>query len=123
MKTFREQTGIRVSLTAPAEVNTVNSDKRTVLFRVAQEALTNIARHSQASRAEVTIQRLDDAICMSIKDNGKGFLQPRVLHPKKTNRLGLLGMRERLEMVGGNITIQSAPGQGTTIQAQVSLAD
>jgi signal transduction histidine kinase len=123
MKNFREQTGIRVSLTAPAAVNTVNSDKRTVLFRVAQEALTNIARHAQASRAEVTIQKLDGAICMRIKDNGKGFQEQRVLRAKKAKRLGLLGMRERLEMVGGNITIQSTPGQGTTLQAQVPLTN
>ena len=51
----------------------VNGDKRTVLYRVAQEALTNVARHAQASRAEVKIQKLDDAVCMEIKDNGKGF--------------------------------------------------
>jgi signal transduction histidine kinase len=123
MKNFREQTGIRVSLTAPAAVNTVNSDKRTVLFRVAQEALTNIARHAQASRAEVTIQKLDGAICMRIKDNGKGFQEQRVLRAKKAKRLGLLGMRERLEMVGGNITIQSTPGKGTTIQTQIPLTN
>src|SRR5207302_934083 len=73
MKNFREQTGIRVRLSAPAAVNKVNSDKRTVLFRVAQEALTNVARHAQASQAKVRIQKLDGAICMRIKDNGKGF--------------------------------------------------
>jgi signal transduction histidine kinase len=123
MKSFREQTGIRVSLSGPAAVTKVNSDKRTVLFRVAQEALTNVARHAQASQAEVSIQKLDSAICMKIKDNGKGFQTERVLHGKKKNRLGLLGMRERLEMVGGNITIESTPGKGTTIQAQVPLAD
>ena len=122
MKHFKEQTGICVSLTAPAAVNKVNSDKRTVLFRVAQEALTNIARHAQASRAEVTIQKLDGAICMKIKDNGKGFLAQRVLHAKKNKRLGLLGMRERLEMVGGNITIQSTPGKGTTVRAQIPFS-
>jgi signal transduction histidine kinase len=94
-----------------------------VLFRVAQEALTNVDRHAQASQAQVTIQKLDGAICMRIKDNGKGFQQEGELHAKKNNRLGLLGMRERLEMVGGNITIESKPGKGTTILAQVPLAD
>ena len=123
MKGFREQTGIRVSLSAPAALDKVNSDKRTILFRVAQEALNNVARHAQASQAEVRIQKLDDAICMRIRDDGKGFQTALVLHAKKNKRLGLLGMRERLEMVGGNITIESAPGRGTTIQAQVPLAD
>ena len=60
---------------------------------------------------------------MKIKDNGKGFQEERVLHAKKNNRLGLLGMRERLEMVGGNFSVKSAPGKGTTIQAQIPLAN
>ena len=123
MKTFREQTGIRVSLSAPAAVNNVDSDKRTVLFRVAQEGLTNVARHAQASQAEMRIQEMNGAICMKIKDNGKGFQTEHVLHGKKKNRLGLLGMRERVEMVRGKFTIESLPGKGTTILAQIPLAD
>jgi signal transduction histidine kinase len=123
MKNFREETGIRVSLSAFAAVEQVNGDKRTVLYRVAQEALTNIARHAQASRAEVRIERLNGAVCMRIKDNGKGFQTERVLHAKRNKRLGLLGMRERVDMVRGKFTIQSAPGKGTTVLAQVPLAD
>lgn len=123
MKSFSEQTGIRVSLSAVAEVEQVNGDKRTALYRVAQEALTNIARHAQASRAEVRIEKLDGAVCMKIKDNGKGFQAERVLHAKKNKRLGLLGMRERVDMVRGKFTIQSAPGKGTTIHAEIPLDD
>ena len=73
MKHFRAETGIRVSLSAFAAVEQVNGDKRTVLYRVAQEALTNVARHAQASQAEVKIQKLDGAVCMTITDDGKGF--------------------------------------------------
>jgi signal transduction histidine kinase len=123
MKNFRRETGIQVSLSAFAAVEQVNGDKRTVLYRVAQEALTNVARHAQASRAEVKIQKLDGAVCMTIEDNGKGFQQDRVLHAKKGKRLGLLGMRERLEMVGGNFTVTSAPGKGTTVLARIPLND
>ncbi len=65
MKHFRAETGIRVSLTAFAEVEEVDGDKRTVLYRVAQEALTNVARHAQASRVDVKIQKLDGAVCMT----------------------------------------------------------
>ena len=122
MKHFRAETGIHVSLAAFAAVEEVDGDKRTVLYRVAQEALTNVARHAQASRAEVTIQNRDGTLCLTIKDNGKGFQQERVPHPKKGKRLGLLGMRERLEMVGGKFTVTSAPGQGTTVVAQIPLA-
>ncbi len=123
MKGFRAETGIHVSLSAFAEVEQVNGDKRTVLYRVAQEALTNVARHAEASQAEVTIQKLDGAICMKIKDNGKGFQEERVLRAKKSKRLGLLGMRERLDMVGGTFTIESVPGKGTTVVAQIPLID
>src|SRR2546423_7243155 len=93
MKGFREETGIRVSLSAFAAVEQVNGDKRTVLYRVAQEALTNVARHAQASQAAVSIQKLGGAICMKIKDNGKGFPKDRLWRGLKAKRLGLLGMR------------------------------
>jgi len=119
MKHFREQTGIHVSLSAAAAVEQVNGDKRTVLYRVAQEALNNVARHAQASRVEVSVQKVDGAVCLKIKDNGKGFPAERVLHARKQKRLGLLGMRERVEMVSGNFAVESAPGKGTTIRAQI----
>jgi len=123
LKDFGKQTGIRVRLSAFAGVKHVNNEKRTVLFRVAQEALTNIARHAQASRADVMIQKLDGTVCMTIKDDGKGFHGGNLGQPKKSKRLGLLGMRERLEMVGGNFTVSSTPGNGTTVLAQVPLID
>jgi signal transduction histidine kinase len=121
MKNFRKETGILVSLSAFAAVEQVHGDKRTVLYRVAQEALTNIARHAQARQAEVKIQQLNGSVCMKIIDDGKGFEQKRIWHAKKSERLGLLGMRERLEMVGGSFTLTSVPGKGTTVVAQVPL--
>ena len=121
MKAFTEETGIRVSFSAFAEVEQVNGDKRTVLYRVAQEALTNIARHAQATKAEVKIQKVDGCICMKIRDDGEGFEKERVLSARRGQRLGLLGMRERLDMVGGKFTVTSRPGKGTTILAQVPL--
>ena len=119
MKSFTKRTGVRTSLTAFAAVERLDVAKRTVLFRVAQEALTNVARHAQASRVEVIIQKLPDGICMKIKDDGKSFQVDRVLHGKGRKHLGLLGMRERLEMVGGTFAVESAPGKGTTIIAQI----
>ena len=122
MKSFAKRTGVRVSLTAFAAVQRLDAAKRTVLFRVAQEALTNVARHAQASRVEVSIQKLLNRVCMRIKDDGKSFDVEGVLHAKGNGRLGLLGMRERLEMVGGNLVLESAPGRGTTIQALIPLS-
>jgi signal transduction histidine kinase len=121
MKTFTTRTGVRASLTAFAAVEQLDTAKRTVLFRVAQEALTNVARHAQASRVEVRIQKLHHCVCMRIKDDGKSFDVERLLHSKGNGRLGLLGMRERLEMVGGNLVVESSPGKGTAVQAQLPL--
>ena len=122
MKSFMHETGIRVSLSSFAAVELVNGDQRTILYRVAQEALTNVARHAKTSQARVTIEKVDGMVSMKIKDNGKGFNVNRMLQAKRYNRLGLLGMRERLEMVGGRISIQSSPAKGTTIHAQIPLA-
>jgi signal transduction histidine kinase len=119
MKNFTTNTGVRTGLTAFATVEELDMAQRTVLFRVAQEALTNVARHAQASRAEVNIQKLSDGVCMEIKDDGKSFGGERVLQRKGGGRLGLLGMRERLEMIGGQFSVESAPGKGTIVQAKI----
>ena len=119
MKNFTAQTGVHTHLTAFAGLEQLDTARRTILYRVAQEALTNVSRHAQASRVEVTIQKRPDGICMEIKDNGKSFSVERVLNAQGRNRLGLLGMRERLEMVGGRFEIKSALGQGTTVTAEI----
>jgi signal transduction histidine kinase len=67
----------------------------------------------------VRIQKLPDCICMKIEDDGKSFDVEHALHGNGGNRLGLLGMRERLEMVGGSFAVRSAPAKGTTILAQI----
>jgi signal transduction histidine kinase len=119
MKSFTARTGVRTHLTAFAGVERLDTARRTVLFRVAQEALTNVGRHAQASRADVTLRKLPDGICMTINDDGKSFQVEPVLHGKGRKRLGVLGMRERLEMIGGRFDIESAPGAGTTVRAQI----
>jgi signal transduction histidine kinase len=119
MKSFATRTGVRTHLTAFAGVEKLDTARRTVLFRIAQEALTNVSRHAQASRVEVNLQKTPDGICMKIQDDGKSFDVERVMHAKGGKRLGLLGMRERMEMIGGQLGIESAPGKGTTITAQI----
>lgn len=118
-KLFSQRTHIHVSLKAFAEVEQLSSDQRTILFRVAQEALNNVSRHAEASRVDVSILKLLSAICMKIKDDGKSFNLESVLKAKGRKRLGLLGMRERVEMVGGTFCVESAPGQGTTIVVEI----
>ena len=119
MKSFTERTGVRTHLTTFAGVELLNMPRRTALFRVAQEALTNVGRHAQASRVEVSIRRRTDGVHMKITDDGKSFQVQRALLARGSKRLGLLGMRERLEMVGGRFGVESAPAKGTTIEAFV----
>lgn len=121
MKDFTKRTGIRIRFTAYAAVEGMTSARRTMLYRVAESALTNIAQHAQASLAVVSIRKLPGAVRMEIKDDGKGFDVERVLFGGRYKRLGLLGMRERVEMIGGSFAVHSSPGKGTTIRAQIPL--
>ena len=122
VKLFSKRTHLHVHLTAFAGVEQLDIAKRTILYRVAQEALTNVSRHAHASRADVSIEKLAHGIGMKIKDDGKSFHVERILNSKGSQRLGLLGMRERVEMVGGTFCVESAPGQGTTIQVEIPFA-
>ena len=126
LEEFQSRCGLDIDLDCPqgdAISTRLTPDLATVAFRCLQESLTNITRHAQASQAKVKIDKLDGYVCMRIRDNGKGFQEQRVFHAKKGARLGLLGMSERLDMVGGKFTISSAPGKGTTVLAQVPLID
>jgi signal transduction histidine kinase len=119
MKSYTRNTGILTGLTAWAGVEKLNSERRTVLYRVAQEALTNVSRHAKAKRVDIIIRELPSGIEMSIKDDGKSFLVDHALEGHGSKRLGLLGMRERIEMVGGAFSIRSLPGHGTTVCTQI----
>ena len=114
-----EDTGIRVTFKVFAGIEEANGTTRTILYRVAQEALTNVSRHAEATQVTVSIEPLDGAIHMTITDNGQGFDVAEKSDTKKHNRLGLLGMRERVEMVGGTFCVESAPGQATTVRVVI----
>ena len=90
------------------------------LYRVAQEALTNIGKHAQPSRVSVTAHIKEERLRLTIEDDGRGFdghVEPGSRH------LGLVGMKERLALVGGELSIETAKGKGTTIYADVPLTD
>lgn len=114
--------GLRIRFSAFAGVDALDSSRRTVLYRVAQEALTNIARHAHARNATVRIRCIGNMVRLEIHDDGDSFHVERVLGSKSHRRhLGLRGMRERVEMVGGQFTIRSALKRGTTVRAEISL--
>ena len=96
------------------------SDLRVVLFRIAQEALTNVSRHANATYAEVQLYEDDSSIVLVIQDNGKGFLVEETLSQARTKPCwGLLGMQERSSLVGGSCLIISEPDKGTWVEVHV----
>ena len=125
VKDFAKRTGLSVHFTSftRGRMEQLDSVRRTALYRVAQEALINVAKHAQASLVNVSIRKLRGVICMEVKDNGKSFDMQSVLSTRKNKGLGLLGMRERVEMVGGRFAVESSPGQGTTIRAEIPFAN
>ena len=123
MTTFTKQAHVHVDFRAFAAIERLDGDKRMVLYRVAQEALANVARHAQANRVDVRIRKLPGAVSMEIHDDGKSFDLRRLLLSRRIKRLGLIGMRERVEMAGGSFTAESSPGKGTTIRAQIPFGN
>jgi signal transduction histidine kinase len=116
-ETFREQTGLQVDLEAQLGVERLPSEAETALYRVVQEALTNIVKHAGADRVSVLLSRKDGAAVLVVEDDGSGF-EPRETRP---DALGLAGMRERVGLLGGRLQIESSAESGTTIVAEVPL--
>jgi signal transduction histidine kinase len=114
---FQTRTGIRCELQLPAQ-EAVAPNVSTALFRILQETFTNVARHSGATRVEVVLQKERDRLVLAISDNGRGFDQA---DPSLAESLGLLGMRERAAMLGGGLSVSSAPGKGTSVIAWIPL--
>jgi PAS domain S-box-containing protein len=119
VRTFMEETGIRVSFKAFAGIEKEPEIVRTAFYRIAQEALSNVAKHAKASTVEILIESIDDGFSMEISDNGQGFELDEGKLAKKKRRLGLVGMRERAEMIGGDFSVASAPGTPTTVRIVV----
>ena len=92
-------------------------DIETACFRIVQEALTNITRHAQASRVEINLRREDEAVVLSVQDDGIGFdIESMRQRAMLGGSLGVLGMQERASLIGGQLSIQSVPGKGSTVQ-------
>jgi signal transduction histidine kinase len=112
---------VSVTVTVNGLTRRLPADVELVLYRVVQEALTNIAKHASTTRAAVSLSRRHNEVTLTIADDGVGF---DLNDGPQTNgsRLGLFGMRERLALIGGEMEVQSASGQGTRITARVPLA-
>ena len=115
---FSKRTGTRHEVHCDPEDFTLDTDIAIALFRVLQESLTNITRHSEADMVTVHLQKLQDCVSLQIKDNGKG-IGKRELSNKKS--IGIIGMRERVAFFGGKMRITSPPGGGTIIDVKIPL--
>ena len=94
-------------------------DAETHLFRIAQEALSNIHKHAKASHVEVRLHRCDDTIVLTIEDDGQGFNPSARSAIDEERGMGLVGMRERATLVRGTLRIDTTPGQGTTVVVSI----
>ena len=115
--TFREQSGLHVDFEAQLGEARLPSEAETTLYRVIQEALTNIVKHADASRVSILLQRTGSDALAVVEDDGSGF-DPRF---PRDDALGLAGMRERLALAGGRLRIESTAGAGTTVVAEVPV--
>ena len=111
---------IDYSFSSPPDLERLPGRIEVCLFRIAQEAITNVHRHAAASHASVVVLRQLHDITLLVEDNGQGF-NLSMLDEKRDECMGLIGMKERVALLGGRVTIESVPGDGTTIRVRIPL--
>jgi signal transduction histidine kinase len=112
---FESRTGIRLTKKLPEEV-AVDADRATALFRILQETLTNVALHSGATEVSIELAEDNGVITLQIHDNGRGISDENL---SARESLGILGMRERAALLGGELIVDTAPGHGTTVRVRL----
>ena len=115
---FQSRTGIPCHVVAMVDDSQLQQQFATVFFRIYQETLTNIIRHAKATQVEVRLAEVDGALVLTVKDNGRGISEEEIAN---TRSIGLVGMRERAMLIGGEITLQGEPGKGTMMTLRVPL--
>jgi PAS domain S-box-containing protein len=116
---FGKRTDIKSKFSASPEGIVLDRDRSTAVFRICQEALTNIIRHAKATRVSVSLRKGPGRVSLKISDNGKGIEESQILDPRA---FGLIGMRERARFWGGEVKISGAPGKGTLVALSIPLA-
>jgi signal transduction histidine kinase len=117
-ESFTEQTGIAVGFESLLPTARLTPEIETALYRIVQESLTNIVKHAQAHNVSIVLGRKSDSVSVIVEDDGVGFDPDR----PREDGLGLIGMRERVSLIGGRLTIESRPGAGTTFIAEVPVS-
>jgi PAS domain S-box-containing protein len=120
VQNFIERTGVACELAIDSENFDLDEPYASAVFRIVQESLTNIARHARATQVEVAFERAGRRIGIRVRDNGRGFLAGDRRKPKT---FGLMGLRERASLLGGEARIESEPGRGTAVEVTIPLDD
>ena len=119
---LQRQTGLRAEFRALGQKRRLSSEAELTLFRIGQEALSNVRRHSEATNVILTVEFVDSVVQMTVEDDGRGFMPPRLgEHLIAGGELGLVGMYERARLAGGTLTVKSSPGQGTTVITKLPI--
>ncbi len=123
VKSYIERTGIAVELENTASLERLDLQQGTVLYRIAQESLTNVFKHAQATRVKIRLSQQQNTVCLEIADNGRGAAGPLLGAPASgRQQLGLIGMQERVRLVQGQFAIDSVPRRGTTVRVHIPLS-
>jgi signal transduction histidine kinase len=117
-KEFRDRTGIEMEINICPEDIVSDRERSTVIFRIFQEALTNVARHAQATALKVSLIQREQKLILKVRDNGKGITQEQIFD---ANSFGLLGMRERVHPWGGSVKIKGVRGKGTVVFVSIMV--
>jgi len=115
---FQRRTGIRCKISVAPRDITLDRDRNTAIFRIFQETLTNIARHSEATEVKVNLKQRDGRVELSVRDNGRGITDEELTNPKS---FGLIGIRERVKIFEGDSVMRGIPGQGTTVTVRIPI--
>ena len=115
---FQDRTGIPCEVRIPEMELALSVEVSTALFRIFQELLTNVARHAHAAKVETELKAQPGFIVLSLRDNGKGITEADIAHPQS---LGLLGIKERAALLGGEVVFQAHPGQGTNVTVRIPM--
>jgi PAS domain S-box-containing protein len=113
---FQTRMGIRCRFTSTLGNITLDKEQSTAIFRILQETLTNVARHANATRVNITLRKKAGNLILEVRDNGRGITESEISNPRS---LGLLGMRERALLLGGDVEISGTPGKGTAVTVQI----
>jgi signal transduction histidine kinase len=119
---WMHQTGVHLDFESSLEGQRLDGPVELALYRVAQEALSNVAKHAAARNVSLTLQRRNDEIVLVVEDDGRGFAEPDLTASASEGRLGLVGMKERAALVGGTLQVESSSERGTTVVVRIPIA-